>query len=110
MPPQSLEGSIDRSHSVALLPPSRRDCGSIRPNGPSGRNAADRSFVVEPSDRTLGGRGGGDVALSDTTIGLLIGAGATVGGSLATGLLACLVDSRRRRWEDGRRWDRARRL
>lgn len=50
------------------------------------------------------------MALSETTIGVLIGAGATVGGLLVTGLLACLVDSRRRRWEDGRRWDGARRL
>lgn len=102
-------GLDDRSQSVIMLPPSRRDCADIRSNGPSGRNATDRSYVVEPSDRTLD-EGGGDVELSETTIGVLIGAGATVGGSLVTWLLACLVGSRRRRWEDGRRWDRARRL
>jgi hypothetical protein len=49
------------------------------------------------------------MALSETTVGVLIGAGATVGGSLVTGLLAFLVDSRRRRWEDDRRWDDVRR-
>jgi hypothetical protein len=66
--------------------------------------------VVEPSDGTLEAQGGsGEVALSETTTGVLIGAGATVGGSLVTGLLACLVDSRRRRWQDGRRWVGARR-
>jgi hypothetical protein len=50
------------------------------------------------------------VALSETTVGVLIGAGATVAGSLVTGLLAFLLDSRRRRWEDSRRWDEPRRL
>jgi hypothetical protein len=34
---------------------------------------------------------GGGVALSETTIGMLTGAGATAGGSLVTGLLAFLA-------------------
>jgi hypothetical protein len=49
------------------------------------------------------------VGLSATTTGVLIGAGATVGGSLVTGLLGRLVSSRRRRREDRRRWIGARR-
>jgi hypothetical protein len=77
--------------------------------GLSGRKAADHPYMVEPSDRPLEARRTGGVALSETTVGVLIGAGATVAGSLVTGLLAFLVDSRRRRWEDKRRWDEPRR-
>lgn len=47
--------------------------------------------------------------MSETTTGVLIGAGATVGGSLVTGLLGCVVRSRRRRRDDRRRWVGARR-
>src|SRR5262245_21419620 len=50
------------------------------------------------------GQRGGNVGLSATTTGVLIGAGATVGGSLVTGLLGRLVSIRRRRREDRRRW------
>jgi hypothetical protein len=49
------------------------------------------------------------VGLSETTTGVLIGTGATVGGSLVTGLLGCVVRSRRRRRDDRRRWVGARR-
>jgi hypothetical protein len=55
------------------------------------------------------GQRGGNVGLSETTTGVLIGAGATVGGSLVTGLVSCLVRGRRRRREDRRRWIGARR-
>ena len=60
------------------------------------------------TSRTESARKGSGMALSETTVGVLIGAGATVGGSLVTGLLAFLVDSRRRRWEDRRTWDEVR--
>jgi hypothetical protein len=49
------------------------------------------------------------MALTDTQTGALIGAGATVVGGLLTGGIGFLIDSRRRRWEDDRRWDDARR-
>ncbi len=49
------------------------------------------------------------MALTDTQVGALIGAGATVAGGLVTGGIGFLVDARRRRWEDQRRWDEARR-
>jgi len=48
------------------------------------------------------------VKLSDPGATALIGAGAALAGVLLSSAVTFVIDSRRRRWEDQRRWDETR--
>jgi predicted DNA-binding protein len=49
------------------------------------------------------------MAMSDTVTGAVIGGGAALAAGIVAGTFALLLDSRRRQWEDARRWDDVRR-